>query len=374
MTESSKAAPLVFGTYTEIQCPPGRDHGQLIDDVIRLAEHADERGFEVFTTLEHPFFEKFAINPNPLALFCTLAQRTKNLRFRALCHTLPLHNPMILAGEIAQADILTGGRLECGIGRGHAWLNEPANIVLEENRERYAEALDILLLAWTQERFSYDGKYYQAKDLAVVPRPLQKPHPKIFQVGTSTKWFGRAAEEGWGVCVGGPAPSFLFKEPADFYIDACKRAGTDPTLGFIKAIYLDEDQDRALEEAESAVRNFVDFNVSPMDSLARTSEEEKQRLTDAGYAFYAADDFPALRDLSYQELLDAGIVFVGTPEHVTGQLIDLYGEFNFQELIIMSHYGGIDRHQAMRTQELFAQHVMPVLREEAAARGGQRAA
>ena len=61
--------PLRFGTYTEIQCPPGRDHAELIYDVIRLGEHADERRFDIFTALEHPFFEQFAINPNPLALF-----------------------------------------------------------------------------------------------------------------------------------------------------------------------------------------------------------------------------------------------------------------------------------------------------------------
>ena len=233
---------LRFGTYTEIQCPPGREHAELFEDVIRLAEHADERGFEIFTTLEHPFFEKFGLNTSPLSLFCTLAQRTVNLRFRALCHTLPLHNPMILAGEIAEADILTGGRLECGMGRGHAWLNEPANIVMEENQERYVEALDILLKAWTEDRFSYHGKHYQVDDLSVVPKPLQKPHPKIFQVGTSVKWFGRAAQNGWGVCVGGPAPSFVFKDAASFYLDACKEAGTEPTLGYIKAIYLDEDR------------------------------------------------------------------------------------------------------------------------------------
>ena len=66
-------SPLRFGTYTEIQCPPGRDHAELIYDVIRLGEHADECGFDLFTVLEHPFFEQFAINPNPLALFCSLA-------------------------------------------------------------------------------------------------------------------------------------------------------------------------------------------------------------------------------------------------------------------------------------------------------------
>ena len=356
---------LRFGTYTEIQCPPGRDHAELMSDVIRLGEHADECGFEIFATLEHPFFERFAINPNPLALFCTLAQRTRHLRFRALCHTLPLHNPMVLAGEIAQADILMHGRLECGVGRGHAWLNEPANIVMEENQERYAEALDILLKAWTQEKFSYHGRYYTVKDLSVVPKPLQKPHPKIFQVGTSIKWFKRAADSGWGVTVGGPAPSFVFKEPAEFYLNACTEAGTTPCLGYVKAIYLDEDEDRAHREAEPAVRNFVDFNVSPMDALAHDTDAEKQRLIGAGYAFYAAEDFPRLRELSYRELIEAGIVYVGTPQKVGQQLLDLWQEFRFNELIIMSHYGGTELWKAMKTQELFAKHIMPRLKAEA---------
>jgi len=59
------AQPLRFGTYTEIQCPPGRNHAELIWDIVALAEHSDQSGFDVCTTLEHPFFEQFAINPNP---------------------------------------------------------------------------------------------------------------------------------------------------------------------------------------------------------------------------------------------------------------------------------------------------------------------
>jgi len=355
--------PLRFGTYTEIQGPPGRSHAELIWDVVALAEHTDQNGFDVFCTLEHPFFEKFAVNPNPLALFCTIAQRTKHIRFRALCHTLPLHNPMVLAGELTEADVLTNGRLDVGVGRGHAWLNEPANIVLEENQERYVEALDILVKAWTEERFSYDGKYYKVKDLSVVPRPVQAA-PKIFQVGTSAKWFKRAAENSWGVCVGGPAPNFVFAEPARVYREACRAAGTTPTLGWIKAIYLDEDEATALHESEQPVRNFIDFNVSPMDSLARHTEAEKRRLADAGYAFYAADDFPNLRKLSVKELIDAGIVLVGMPKKVGQQLLELWQEHRFDELIIMSHYGGTRRWQALKTQELFAKQIMPMLRTE----------
>ena len=66
---------LRFGTYVEFQCPPGHDHAGLIEDVLALGVHADQTGFHVFTTLEHPFYEQFAINPNPLAVRTVGARR-----------------------------------------------------------------------------------------------------------------------------------------------------------------------------------------------------------------------------------------------------------------------------------------------------------
>ena len=79
------------------------------------------------------------------------AQRTRHLRFRVALHTLPLTNPMRLAGEIAAADIICGGRLETGLGRGHAWLYPGSGADLAESRERFDEAVEILIRAWTEE-------------------------------------------------------------------------------------------------------------------------------------------------------------------------------------------------------------------------------
>ena len=355
--------PLRFGTYTEFQCPPGRDHAELIWDVIEVGVQADQLGYSVFTCLEHPWFEQFAINPFPLGVFCTLAERTRNLRFRTLCHTLPLHNPMVLASEIAQADILLQGRLDVGVGRGHAWLNDPANIDINENVERYPECLDILLKAWTEDRFSYDGKYYQCKELQVVPKPVQKPHPPIWQVGTSSKWVGRAVANGWGICLGGPAPNVVFAEAIAKYHEAVAEAGTPSNFGYSKAIYLDEDDAKAVEEGREPLTNFIHFNVSPMDSLPRTTPEEKQRLIDAGYEFYAGEDFPNTRNLSYEQLLQHEIVYAGSPEKVGGQLVDLWDQFRFDEFLLIAHFGGARRWQAMKTQELFAKKVRPMLLE-----------
>jgi alkanesulfonate monooxygenase SsuD/methylene tetrahydromethanopterin reductase-like flavin-dependent oxidoreductase (luciferase family) len=356
---------LRFGTYTEFQCPPGRDHAELIWDVIEVGVQADQLGYSVFTCLEHPWFEQFAINPSPIGVFCTLAQRTRNIRFRCLCHTLPLHNPFVLAGELAQADILLNGRLDVGIGRGHAWLQEPANIVLEENVARFPECVDILIKAWTEERFSFDGQYYQAKDLSVVPRPLQQPHPPIWQVGTSAKWVPRAVENGWGIALGGPAPNIAFEDAIAKYHEACRDAGRASKFAYIKAVYLDEDREKAIEEGRRPLKNFIDFNVSPMDSLARGTDAEKQRLIDAGYGFYAADDFIGTRDLTYEQLLEHEIVYAGDPKSVGAQLVDLWDRFRFDEFLLICHNGGTSRWQSMKTQELFARKVRPLLESAA---------
>jgi alkanesulfonate monooxygenase SsuD/methylene tetrahydromethanopterin reductase-like flavin-dependent oxidoreductase (luciferase family) len=353
-----------FGTYTEFQSRPNGDHPKLVWDHLEVGVHADELGFDVFTCLEHPWFEQFAVMTDPLQLFALLSQRTRNIRFRALCHTLTLHNPMVLAGQIALADILTQGRLEVGLGRGHAWLMDPANVVLEESVERYPEAVDILLKAWTEDRFSYDGKDYRAKDLQVVPKPVQKPHPPIWQVGTSAKWVERAVRNGWGIALGGPAPNIAFAEAIEKYHEACEALGVPSNFAYIKACHLDVDHDRAVEEGREPLTNFIHFNVAPTDSLDRTPEG-KQRLIDARYEFYAADDFPNTRNLSYEQLLEYDIVYAGSPESVAEQLVDLLDRFRFDEFLLIASHGGNARWQAMRNQELFMSGVAPRLREAA---------
>ena len=152
-----------FGIYCEIQTPPGKSHYDMIWEIMRQIEHADDAGFDVYSVIDHHFFQKFSISANPLAMFAAAAQRTNRIRFRTALHTLPLENPMRLAGMIAETDILTNGRLECGLGRGHAWLFGPSALPLEESRPRYDEAIEILELAFTREKFSYAGQVLQGE-------------------------------------------------------------------------------------------------------------------------------------------------------------------------------------------------------------------
>ncbi len=349
-----------FGIYVEMQASPGKSHYELTWEIFQQIEHADRAGFDVYSVIDHHFFPKFSISANPLALFAAAAQRTQRIRFRTALHTLPLENPMRLAGRIAEVDILTNGRLECGLGRGHAWLYEPTNVALEESRPRYDEAIEILINAWTKEKFSYDGKYYKVKDLCVVPKPVQKPHPRLFTGGTSDITYQMAGERGWGIFVPPLLPYSVLEGPLAIYKQACAANGHQPDVVYIRPVYLDDDEKKIRKEVEQALLNFLAFNASPVYSLH--DEEKKAELRAKGYGFYASGALESLTKLTYEEIVEQEIAFIGTPKKVIQQIKDLQKKGGIGELAIVANFGGLEYWKSIKTQHLFATQVMPAFR------------
>ena len=353
-----------FGIYCEIQTPPGKAHSEMIWEIMRQIEHADDAGFDVYSVIDHHFFPKFSISANPLAMFAAAAQRTKRIRFRTALHTLPLENPMRLAGMIAETDILTNGRLECGLGRGHAWLFGPSALPLEESRPRYKEAIDILELAFTKEKFSYEGQYYKVRDVSVVPRPVQKPHPKFYTGGTSDITYQTAGEKGWGIFVPPLLPWKVLEPPLNIYKKACAEQGHQPDIVYIRPVYIDEEEKTIRREVEQALLNFLAFNASPGASLE--GEEKKAELRAKGYGFYASGALESLTKLTYEEIVEQEIGFIGTPQKVIRQVENLLAKGGIGELAIVSNFGGIEHWKSIKTQQLFAKHVIPLFRSQPA--------
>jgi len=350
-----------FGIYCEMQTPPGKSFYDMTWEIMRQIEHADECGFDVYSVIDHHFFQKFSISANPLAMFAAAAQRTNRIRFRTALHTLPLENPMRLAGMIAEADILTKGRLECGLGRGHAWLFGPSCLPLEESRPRYNEAIDILELAFTKDKFSYDGQYYKVKDLSVVPKPIQKPYPKFYTGGTSDITYQMAGEKGWGIFVPPLLPWKVLEGPLGIYKKACAEHGQTPDIVYIRPVYIDDDENQIRKEVEQAIYNFLAFNASPVDSIQ--TEEKKAELRAKGYGFYASGALDSLTKLTYEQIVDEEIGFIGTPEKVIRQVRALEEKGGIGELAIVSNFGGLDHWKSIKTQHMFAKHVIPAFRQ-----------
>ena len=347
-----------FGLYYEMQTPPGTDHHRAYWDAISEVEAADRLGFDVLTMVEHHGHEQFSISANPLAFFSAVAQRAPRLRFRTAVHTLPLHNPMRLAAEIAVADILTNGRIECGVGRGHPWVLIAAGVPLDESRARFEEVLAILDLAWREPRVTYEGRFHTIRDQVVVPRPVQQPHPKLWSPIRDV----RAGQRGWGALTAPVYSAAETRQEIDAYVASCRAHGHTPDVAYLRAVYLDDDPDRARKDAEPFIRNFFAYNVAPRATLPPKDELER-----AGYGNYTTGKLEAIAELSLDEMLDQGIVFVGTPEQVAEQIERVGGIPGVTEFGMIAHYGGIDHSRVLRTLQLFADRVMPALRPSSAA-------
>ena len=182
-----------FGFFDQLPCASGHSERQRYRDIIAQIELGDVLGFDTAWLGELHFSRPFSILAAPLMVLAAAAQRTTRIRLGTAVTLLPLHNPVKMAEEAATADVLSDGRLEFGVGRGTAPMHYAGyGIPQEESRERFDEALDFILQAWTNERFSFEGKHYRVHDLTVIPRPLQSPHPPVRIAANSPDTFPTA--------------------------------------------------------------------------------------------------------------------------------------------------------------------------------------
>ena len=126
---------------------------------------------------------------------------------------------------------------------------------------------------------------------------------------------------------------------------------------YIRPVYLDDGEAQIRKEVEVALHNFLAFNASPVESLE--SEERKAELRAKGYGFYASGALESLTQLSYEQIVEQEIGFIGTPKKVIGQIEKLCRQERIGELAIVSNFGGLDHWKTIKTQHLFATKVMP---------------
>ena len=169
-----------FGVHFQLPCSPAQSAVQRYRDTIDQAIAAQALGFESVWPVEQHFEAETSILPAPMLLLAAIAARTTTLRLGTAVTLLPLANPVRVAEEIATLDVLSAGRVECGVGRGM----DPAHfaglgVAPAESYPRLEEGIEIVRRALAHERFSYDGRFHHLTDVTVVPRPQQWPHPPI---------------------------------------------------------------------------------------------------------------------------------------------------------------------------------------------------
>src|SRR5438477_8755252 len=157
-------------------------------------ELADQLGFDWVTVAEH-HYAPFSLTPNPMVMAGALSQRVRRARIALLGATIPILNPVRVAEEFAMLDTLTGGRIVAGMLRGTSNEYVTYNVNPAESRDRFEEALRLIIQAWTEPQpFGWQGRYYEYRTISIWPRPAQVPHPPIYISGSSLEGGDLAAK------------------------------------------------------------------------------------------------------------------------------------------------------------------------------------
>src|SRR5437879_877284 len=151
-----------FGIHFQLPCYGSQSAVLRYRDTIEQSVHAETLGFESVWPVEQHFNSDLSITPAPLLLLAALAERTTRMRLGIAIVLVPLSHPLRIAEEIATLDVLSNGRVEFGVGRGAIPSHfRGFGVKQSDSRERLFEELEIIRRAWTQERCSYSGRFYQ---------------------------------------------------------------------------------------------------------------------------------------------------------------------------------------------------------------------
>ena len=247
----------LFGSAQARRGGPEFDSSEGFRDFIEYNVEAEALGFHSSFVVEHHFTGYGQVSAT-LNLLTWLGARTRHLRLGTAVMVLPWHNPVLLAEQAATLDLLSGGRLDFGIGKGYRY-NEFVGfcVPVEEADARYAEGLEVILKAWTSEEpFSHHGRYWQFDTIVVEPPTAQKPHPPIWMGAGSDRSIRQVAEKGCNLLLGQYAAPQDVARAIATYRDAVEASGRafDPMqVGVTRAFFV---ADSAAEKAAALDRRL----------------------------------------------------------------------------------------------------------------------
>ena len=190
-----KVGVLQFFGWLDRSVPLASVYAMALDRIAIM----DTAGYDAVWLAEH-HFSGFSVCPSVHMMGVMAAARTKRLRIGTGVSLAPFYNPLRLAEEVALLDVLSGGRVNWGAGRGFERSEFKAfGIPGEESAARFQETVDIVIKAWTTEKLSYQGKYFSYDGVEVLPKPLQLPHPPVWLAASSTPAIENAAARGFSI-------------------------------------------------------------------------------------------------------------------------------------------------------------------------------
>ncbi len=336
---------------------------ELYNEYLDQMEFADQLGFDGLVVNEH-HQTAYGLMPTPGVMAGALARRMKNGKLAVLGRALPLlNNPLTVAEEFAMLDNITRGNFIAGFVRGigaeyHSFGTNPA-----ESQERFAEAHDLIIRAWTEPGpFAYEGKYYKFKYVNPWPRPYQQPHPPIFIPSSGSlstiRW---AAQKRYTYCQT-LAPFDAVARTFDLYREEANKAGYEASpdqLAWSNAIFVRETDEKAMRDVrphlEAYMNEFLTRNPAMMSPPGYSSVESIKRVR----------AIKAVRGgrQSAEEIIEKGMVIVGSPNTVREKLAAMQDRARFNISLTKTQFGTMPHALVTENQIAIAEEILPFFRD-----------
>lgn len=316
---------------------------EMYREMVSQAQFAEDLGYVSFTIPEHHFTNAL-VHPDALLTAVHVAAQTRRIPVITAATVLPFHNIPQLAGQIAQADCLSGGRVQIGVGRG-AYRYEFARlgVPFDEARERFGDSLNLLVELLSKEDVSWNSRFYTLPPTTITPRPMQQPHPKIWFAATSPEAIAYAVGRAFPVMTTPLRESFdKVRAQADAFRrgrDAGGGKARGATLSMLIMLFVTESATQTEEMIDHALgrhRRFINVFGGEGEVVCGAIK-------------------PYESDLTREEI--AQNLIIGPPEECVRRL-HAYAELGIDNIQLNMSFGA--RHsEVMRSLELFATHVAP---------------
>jgi alkanesulfonate monooxygenase SsuD/methylene tetrahydromethanopterin reductase-like flavin-dependent oxidoreductase (luciferase family) len=344
------------GLYYFLQAAPGRPASQILFDELEQMVLAEELGYDSVWLTEHHFSD-YGLSSAPSVLLSHVAARTRRIQLGLAVYVIPFHHPLHLAEETATLDVLSR---DCR-SRGNRPLEFVGNgVVQDESRSRMEEGVSVLLQAWTQERVTFHGRYWNFDEIPVVPKPLTRPHPPLAFAAGSPQTLAWAAQHGYALLTSGlftPLSGVLSQRARyeSALVDACRSPEQVADLlrrwVVTKHVYVAPTDAEAQADAEQPERWYL-------DAFVRSIRPDGLHVSPA-VVREAAGTVERMSQLTWEGLL-ADSLIVGSPSTVRSK-VEALCNAGVGELACWMNFGGIPHAKAVRSMRLFAQEVLPAV-------------
>ena len=338
-----------FGIFTMFTTREDGSQFDAFQEWFGIVQAAEDLGLDTFWIGESHFRPERAVMAAPLIGASAIAAQTQRIKVGLAVQVLPLANPLRIAEEAAIVDHISQGRLVFGVGRSSFLESyQGYNIDYGESRGRFAESLDIILQAWGDEPFSYDGEFYQFHDVDLVPKPYQQPHPPVRVAVESRDTFAMTGSLGFPIFMRHQMSIPELQDLLAQYREARHLAGFPGPNDVILQVgaYVADTPERAYNEPYASAMHRVRVIQQNLHQVG--DQETYQRLQRSA-------------NVTYDELLDR--LAFGTPDAVAEKIRWYQEELGITGISIDVNPGGqIPHDQVMNSLRLFAEEVIPQFR------------